>query len=165
MINHFTQRISRAKAELIALAILAPLAIVLGALLLRWPDSGQVAELPTPTLSPASATTAPAAAVSLVIESPDGALRLSVPAADSMTAADVLLAAHAAGQLAAEVKDYGGELGIFVEALNGQANDPSNNQYWFLYINGTKSPVGASRAPVRAGDTVTWKYEKANHTE
>lgn len=174
MTNHLSQRMSRAKTEFIALAILAPLAFVLGVLLIRWPGGAPAAEslIPIPAAATAAApvtslpaASSPIATVSLVVESPAGVQHALVSPVDGMTAADALLAAHAAGRLTADVKDFGGELGIFVEALNGLANDPPSNQYWLLYINGVKSAVGASSALVRAGDTVTWKYEKAEQAE
>jgi hypothetical protein len=54
-----------------------------------------------------------------------------------------------------ETKDFGAPLGVFIESLNGVKNDPSTDRYWRLYINGVLSPVGASSARVRSGDTVT----------
>ncbi len=48
-------------------------------------------------------------------------------------------------------------LGLFVESINGTKGSGSN--YWILYINGTSSPVGASSATVKPGDTVEWKLE------
>jgi len=88
---------------------------------------------------------------------------LQVDSASLTTVAEVMMAAEAAGTLTMEYTDYGGELGIFVEAINGVANDTANDMYWILYVNGANSQVGASVAAVQAGDAVTWKYEPLEH--
>jgi len=166
----FFKKIAPLKSELIALAILAPLAIVLGALLVQWPESYSPDVRPTLAAPPPTALAAPAAASSpsavpaaiaaLVIEGPNGIDRIPVALADRATAADLLATARTQNQITAVTKDFGGELGIFVEEINGVANDPASETYWFLYINGVKSPVGASSAAVQAGDVVAWRYEK-----
>lgn len=48
-------------------------------------------------------------------------------------------------------------LGFFVESINGKKNE--DGYYWFLYINGTSSPLGASQALVHTGDVVEWRYK------
>ncbi|MBI4022113.1 MAG: DUF4430 domain-containing protein [Candidatus Andersenbacteria bacterium] len=167
--NAFLKRIAPHNSELIALAILAPLALVLGALLIHWPAINP-ANLPPPTAAPPAsalstpasspAATAPAAIATLVVESPSGVVQVPVTISDHATAADLLAAAQTQGQITAVTKDFGGELGIFVEEINGVANDPKSETYWFLYVNGVKSPLGASSAAVRTGDVATWRYEK-----
>ena len=55
-------------------------------------------------------------------------------------------------------KDYP-SLGFFVESIDGKRN--GDGKYWILYINGTSSDLGASRATIHAGDTVEWRFEKS----
>ncbi|MDO8561365.1 MAG: DUF4430 domain-containing protein [bacterium] len=54
-------------------------------------------------------------------------------------------------------KDFPG-MGTFVESINGKANE--HGFYWILYVNGTSSQTGASQTPVRANDSLEWRYEK-----
>lgn len=55
-------------------------------------------------------------------------------------------------------KDYG-ELGLFLEAINGVTNNPDTQQYWTLYVNNAMAQVGVSSYVVQNGDTVEWRYE------
>ena len=49
-----------------------------------------------------------------------------------------------------EFKDYGGDLGIFISAINGIK--PTGNKFWLFKINGQGSDVGVSSYKVKSGD-------------
>lgn len=50
---------------------------------------------------------------------------------------------------------------VFVDAINGMANNPDNMKYWMYYVNGEHALVGADKYILRHGDHVEWKYEQA----
>ncbi|MDD5726542.1 MAG: DUF4430 domain-containing protein [Patescibacteria group bacterium] len=56
-------------------------------------------------------------------------------------------------------KDYGQEMGFFVQSINSQTNDNTKNLYWVFYLNDKKSDVGISSARLNPNDVITWKYE------
>jgi len=56
-------------------------------------------------------------------------------------------------------KDYGPEMGFFVQSINNQANDNAKNLYWVFYLNDKKSDVGISSIKLNPNDVITWKYE------
>ncbi len=49
-------------------------------------------------------------------------------------------------------------MGAFIEGMNGKTN--ADGFYWILYVNGTRSPKGASQTFISPGDAVEWRYEK-----
>lgn len=48
-------------------------------------------------------------------------------------------------------------LGDFVDSVEGRKNE--GGMYWFLYVNGTSSDLGASQKQVAPGDVIEWRYE------
>lgn len=164
------------RAELIALALLVPLALILGLLLGRSPDrflpasgtstgspskdSVATPSFPSSTASP-SAPAPAAVGTDVILEIKHGSehrsYRLAVTG--ETTVADLLRRAEREQGLRLKTKDYGGSLGVFVEGIDGVENDPKAQMYWTLYVNGAFSQLGASSAKVRPGDTVTWAFE------
>lgn len=55
-------------------------------------------------------------------------------------------------------KDYGGDMGVLIESINGTANDAKTNKYWQFWVNGEYSNIGASGCKLKSGDSVEWKY-------
>ena len=173
------------RAELVALALLLPLAIVLGTILRRpLPAAAPSISPPSPlitaaTVSPSSSP-APSAtpgqpvtsataphkeAVALEIHGPESTRTLSVPINRETTVAEVLTIAEREQGLTIQTKDYGGSLGVFIKAIDGVANDSARNLYWHLSVNGALSPVGASSARVGPGGVVRWSYEPMHEEE
>ncbi|MBI5404731.1 MAG: DUF4430 domain-containing protein [Candidatus Kerfeldbacteria bacterium] len=66
---------------------------------------------------------------------------------DGQNALDLLKASHAV------VEDNG-----FVQSIDGRPN--SNTTYWFLYVNGTSSQVGAKDVQTKSTDTLEWRFEE-----
>jgi len=148
-------RIYRMRVELAALAILIPLVLVLGAVLIHWPET-DVGERP----AVGGAVVQAEQLVTLVVDGLEDGARYEVEVLGETTVEQVLTEAVRQQGLRLVTQNYGRELGVFVEAINGVSNDSDKNMYWYLYVNGQVSPVGASAARVVPGDTVTWKYEK-----
>jgi len=83
---------------------------------------------------------------------------VSVPAIEG-TVLEAMYAHQAAGGFTFTGKEHP-SLGFFVETINGRG--AADGKYWFLYINGESSPTGASDTNVSRGDTIEWRYKKAN---
>lgn len=163
----FRQQLARHATELVILALLIPLAVILGAILWRQPLP------PMPTLEPIATTSAlPQSTVEtqarqvvlqIVHDGKTAEHTLALLQAKE-TVANVLARAAEAELISLSTTDYGGSLGLFVEEINGVRNDPEQRIYWHLYINGQRSPLGASSAVVKEGDVIKWAYEK-EHVE
>lgn len=162
-------KITDIKKEVLALAILIPLAIVL------WGVFGQFSQLPnevpagerqledTPQVSKEETGGIVAGerleSAYLSIEFPDGTKDYHVKVSDETTVAEILQVAKEQYALNISSKDYGGDMGIFIEGFNGITGDERAGLFWQFYINGKLSPTGISSATIRAGDVITWKYE------
>ena len=169
-------KLLKAKTELIILAILVPLVLTLGVILAKW-STWQEIGVPAPsTTSPGLEENQGSAAVektitsmesevakqavSLVVENGADKTTVLVPVAGTASVAEVMQTAAAENKITMEYKDYGAAMGILIESINNIANNSGQKRYWYLYVNGQLSPVGASQAQVEAGDVITWKYEE-----
>lgn len=175
MPNAFFAKFRRVGPEVFALVILVPLVVILGFILSRFSPErlSSVSASPTPisTLSSESSpetSATPSAVPSLVpqtstvvleVKTPTSAKTYQLATQSETTVADLLIRAQREQGFHLEMRNFGGSLGIFVESINGVRNDSTKKLYWSLYVNGAFSPLGASSTTVRAGDTVTWKYE------
>lgn len=56
-------------------------------------------------------------------------------------------------------KDYG-ELGVFVEAINGFINNGQADRFWQYWVNNNYAQIGASLYELQNNDVVEWKYIK-----
>jgi hypothetical protein len=74
---------------------------------------------------------------------------------------DLLKIAAADKNLKLEYKDYGGDLGVFVESIDQVANDPASGIYWQYWVNNEFAKIGASSYKLKGGETVAWKYVKS----
>jgi hypothetical protein len=129
------------------------------------PSSSPVASsADTETVVPVEATpsaTTTAATVVFEIKTPTELKAYTAPLPrQQATVAEILQSMQATGAIYLKTKDYGGTLGLFVEEINGVRNAPESQFYWHLYLNGKRSPLGASSATVQAGDSIQWSYEK-----
>lgn len=55
-------------------------------------------------------------------------------------------------------KDYGGNLGAFVESIGGIGKDPFGKKWWQYWVNNKYSQVGASTYKVVSGDIIEFKF-------
>lgn len=53
-------------------------------------------------------------------------------------------------------KDYGGDMGVFVESIDGK-QDPQKKKWWQFWVNGRYADKGASAYGLAPGDSVYWK--------
>ena len=60
-------------------------------------------------------------------------------------------------KFALDYKDYGGDLGVFVEAINGAANNARANSWWQYWVNNRYGEVSASKHELQPGDIIAWK--------
>lgn len=174
------RKLRGAAPEGAALILLVPLAIVAGFILIRinnnnsFSDKSVAIDLPSPenSLPPeiagviSSEQVAPQAesqTVTVVLSNAGREEKLRVFVVPGEAVITAMERAQSLGLAALETKDFGGELGVFVEAINGIRNDAASSKYWTLYINGERSNVGASLEIVQPGDTVTWKFENINN--
>lgn len=58
-----------------------------------------------------------------------------------------------------QTKDFGGDLGLFIETMSGIKNGDKREHYWIYYINGAKAQIGISNYILKNNDIITWKYE------
>lgn len=103
--------------------------------------------------------TAPkAATVSIMIDTGDIVQTFTdVPYRDRETVFELLesLASTSAIQLSS--KDYGGDLGVFIESINGIGlND--KQKWWQFWVNNIYSTKGASFYTLHEGDVVLFKF-------
>lgn len=59
---------------------------------------------------------------------------------------------------------YRSIFGAFVDSIDGVDDDPVNQRFWMLFINGEESGVGVSEAIISEDDTITnavveWRYD------
>jgi len=57
-------------------------------------------------------------------------------------------------------KDYGSDLGIFVESINNMGNNTSLDRFWQYWVNNQYAKIGASNYKLNPGDVIEWKYTK-----
>ena len=177
--------IRSAKGELIALALLIPLAIILGAVIMALPNfipsetevayepttEPAIEHIPSPAIGVAGASDvqneeqSPTQTITLTIEAPAATSTHLIPSNAEVTVAELMTKANEMQLVTIDSKDYGGSLGVFIESINGVVSDSAQQKYWHLYINGELSPVGASSALVTPSDYVAWKYEHEHEME
>lgn len=55
-------------------------------------------------------------------------------------------------------KDYGGDLGVFIESIGGVKNN--NDSWWQYWVNNKYSEIGASNYIIQLGDVIEFKFVK-----
>jgi len=94
---------------------------------------------------------------------------------DSLKTVEVLLAgtsdlftilqhAQKNGDLELVYTDYGGDMGVFLQGINGVGEDSSANKWWHYWVNGEYAMVGVSSQIVSPGDVVLFKYMPAQES-
>lgn len=54
-------------------------------------------------------------------------------------------------------KDFGGELGVFIESIDGVPGE-SNNKWWQYWVNNEYGKIGVSSYTVKQGDVIELKF-------
>lgn len=99
----------------------------------------------------------PQSSVSLMIDYGDGRVK-TFHDLSGATAFDVLKNATDANSTELKYKDYGGELGIFIESIGGIGKDPSGKKWWQYWVNNKYSQVGVSSYKIQPGDIIEFKF-------
>lgn len=55
-------------------------------------------------------------------------------------------------------KDFGGDLGIFIESINNSGQQGSKIKWWQYWVNGEYAKVGVSSYQVKAGDDILFRF-------
>ncbi len=55
-----------------------------------------------------------------------------------------------------DYKDYGGDMGVFVNSIDGK-KDPQKKKWWQFWVNGKYADKGAGSYELSPGDSVFWK--------
>ncbi len=80
----------------------------------------------------------------------------AIPWHQGMTAFDALKYVADKQSMKLEYKDYGGDMGVFIQSING-IKDPKNKAWWQFWVNNAYSQKGASSTPLKSGDNIEWK--------
>ena len=80
--------------------------------------------------------------------------------ADNVSVFEVLQKVVSENNIELNYKDYGGDMGVFIELIGGKQNDFNSGYYWQYWVNGQYAKVGASSYKLQGGDVVEWKYVK-----
>jgi hypothetical protein len=83
----------------------------------------------------------------------------SVPFSENLTVYDLMIDIKDNQDLTFDGKDYGPDMGFFIESINGIKGDTENNLYWVFYLNDKKAEAGFSATNLNPNDIITWKYE------
>ncbi|MFQ5574505.1 MAG: DUF4430 domain-containing protein [Terriglobia bacterium] len=82
----------------------------------------------------------------------------SVEIASGATVYDLLDKASRTNGFSLRVSQHS-SFGVFVEEIDGVANDKRAGKYWLYYLNGDFAALGASVQTLDEGDVVLWKYK------
>jgi len=106
------------------------------------------------------ATNRDADSVSIMIDYGNGTIltESAIPLSSTTTVFSVLKLATDKRDIPLIYKDYGGDLGVFVNSINGVGKDPAGKKWWQFWINNAYSQVGVSSAVVNPGDVIEFKY-------
>lgn len=99
----------------------------------------------------------PQASVSLMIDYNDGRIK-TYHDISGTTVFDVLKKTTDANGVELKYKDYGGELGVFIESIDGVGKDPSGKKWWQYWVDNKYSQVGVSAYKVEPGDVIQFKF-------
>ena len=78
-----------------------------------------------------------------------------------MSVFEILQSLDDKGSITIQYRDFGGEMGIFLESINDVGGD---DDYWWQYwINGEYSQVGISRQFVEPDDHIRFEYTGGNY--
>lgn len=81
---------------------------------------------------------------------------------DQSTVFDVLKQAAEKNNIDLQYKDFGGELGIFIETIDGVGKDPAQKKWWQFWVNNKYSQVGSGNSKVQPGDVIQFKFTEGN---
>lgn len=113
-------------------------------------------EYQTPDNAPI-AQNQPQASASLMIDYGDGRIK-TYESLSGSTVFDVLKQASEKNGVDLKYKNYGGDMGVFVELIDGVGNDPAGKKWWQYWVNNKYSQVGAGSYSIQPGDVIEFKF-------
>jgi len=98
--------------------------------------------------------------VSIMVDEGDGVIKVitDINWVKGMTVFDALKIASEKQNFNLEYKDYGDDLGVFIESIDDKKG--SDNTWWQYWINNKYGEIGSSSAKINAGDAIMWKLSK-----
>jgi hypothetical protein len=87
-----------------------------------------------------------------------------VPVEEGDSVFDAVEAAASRGGIEIEYEDYGGDLGVFLQSVNGVGAD-GGDAWWQYWVNNEYGTIGMSSREVNPGDVVFLKFTGSNPTE
>lgn len=106
-----------------------------------------------------SLTVAPAKPVQLMLDYGNGKIdTYSMDLTKDTSVFELLQKSSQEKNIELKFKDYGGEMGVFVEAIGGIENNIAENKYWQYWVNNNYAQVGPSQQILQTGDVIQWKF-------
>lgn len=84
---------------------------------------------------------------------------------NNTTVFDLLKRVTSENAIDLEYKDYGGDLGVLIESIDGEGNDMKEMRYWQYWLNNEYAKTGASSQVIPDGAIVEWKLIKGQFNE
>lgn len=140
------------KISNIFVKVMVVIALLLGAFSLGY----HAAPKPLPLHVYSTATT-----VSVMVDAGDTVKTFTdIPYVEGETVFSLLSSLASTSQITLSSKDYGGDLGVFIESIDG-VGAGAKDKWWQFWVNNEYSTVGASSYVLAAGDTVVFKFTKS----
>lgn len=152
------------KFSSIFIRVAVGLAILIGLFAVFYPAPEKEEVIPEQGVAQ---TTPKAATVSVIIDTGEAMQKFpAVPYQEGMSVSGALQALASSSSIQLSTKDYSGELGVFIESING-VGPGDKTKWWQFWVNNEYSTVGASVYMLRAGDEVVFEFlaEQPKSTE
>src|SRR3989338_2164837 len=106
-------------------------------------------------------------AVSVMVDFGNGVIKTFNDVSLSVNASlfDVLKQLETENKIKLTVKDFGGDLGFFVEEIDGIGKDPKGEKWWQFWVNNKYSDKGMSSNVMTKGDVVELKFIKGQQSQ
>ena len=102
-----------------------------------------------------------AQSVSLMIDYGEGDITsfLNIPLEEGESLFDVVKSTTEENNIPLGFKDFGGELGVFIESING-VPDGTSSKWWQYFVDNKYGEIGVSSYIVKPGDVIEFKFIK-----
>ena len=115
---------------------------------------------PTPLATETEEDIADSITTSLMLDFGEGKLEVfnNIELASGSSVFALLEKVISESDITLEYKDYGGDMGVFVESIGEAKSDFNADRYWQYWVNNEYATQGASLMELHDGDTVLWKH-------
>ncbi|MFH1089367.1 MAG: DUF4430 domain-containing protein [Candidatus Uhrbacteria bacterium] len=79
---------------------------------------------------------------------------------DKITLAEVLSVLYMEDKIDLDYTDYGGDLGIFIQAIDSVPGEGASDKWWQFWVNNVYSTSGVSSYYLNSGDVIEFKFTK-----